>query len=396
MASLDGAGDRLDVFIVAGEASGDVLGAELMASMSRANSQIQFAGVGGPAMTSAGLTSHFLMSDIAVMGFLPVLIRLPLVLRRIRETADACIAANPDVLVIIDSPDFTHRVARRVRAKAPHIPIVNYVSPTVWAWREGRARKMSAYIDHVLAVLPFEPAVHRRLGGPECTYVGHPLVARLAEIQPGAAEATVREHERRILLLPGSRTSEVSRLMPIFRDAVANVQARVPDAQFILPAVPHLVPLLKRAVADWTVKPQIIEGQPGKLAAFRTARAALAASGTVTLELALAKVPMVAAYKVSRVEETIVRALVKVSTPILASLILGRDVVPFFLQDDATPDNLADTLVKLVTDSDARRRQLADFEALEHAMHVPGNAPSVAAADIVLRVARAGRQKKGA
>ena len=180
------------IALVAGEVSGDQLGFKLMRALREANPGVAFMGVGGDAMTAEGLSSLFPMSDIAVMGILPVLARLPTLLARIRATADAIIAARPDALVIIDSPDFTHRVARRVRAALPGLPVVDYVSPTVWAWRPGRARKMRGYVDTVLALLPFEPEAHRRLGGPDCVYVGHPLIERLSELRPDAGEARRR------------------------------------------------------------------------------------------------------------------------------------------------------------------------------------------------------------
>ena len=206
------------VWLVAGEKSGDELGARLMAALREATAgKIELSGVGGEAMEAAGLASLFPMTDIAVMGIFPVIARLPTLLRRIRETAGAIVAARPDVLVIIDSPDFTHRVARRVRALLPDLPIVDYVSPTVWAWRPGRARAMRGYVDHVLALLPFEPDAHRRLGGPPCTYVGHPLVERLGDLRPDAVEARARDAGPPcVVVLPGSRRSEIAALLATY------------------------------------------------------------------------------------------------------------------------------------------------------------------------------------
>lgn len=374
----------LKLFVVAGEVSGDVLGAKLMRAIRERVPDVRFEGVGGAAMTAEGLTSLFPMSDIAVMGFLPVIKRLPTLLDRIRTTALLCEMSKPDALVIIDSPDFTHRVARKVRSHSPNIPIINYVSPTVWAWREGRAKKMRAYIDHVMAVLPFEPEAHRRLGGPACTYIGHPLIERFDVLRPGAGEQAQRETGRDILLLPGSRTSEVTRLLPVFGEAAALMQDAEPSARFFLPVVPHLAELVRNQVANWKVQPAIVEGEAGKFAAFRTARAALAASGTVTLELGLSGIPMVTAYKVSPIEKRIIQALVKVSTPILPSLILGRKVVPEFLQGEASAARLAEAMLPLIRGGAEREAQVAAFAALDEAMKVPGDNPSAAAARIVL------------
>jgi len=385
-------GGPLTVFLIAGEQSGDALGAKLIRALRQRRWNVRFLGVGGEAMEAEGLKSLFPMADIAVMGFVPVIKRLFTLLSRIRMTARAAIEAKPDVVVIIDSPDFTHRVARKLRAALPGVPIVNYVSPTVWAWRPGRAAKMRSYVDHVLAVLPFEPEAHQRLGGPECSYVGHPLIERFAELRPRPEDALTREFERHVLLLPGSRLSEVTRLMPVFGEAVARLAAAVPQASFSLPAVPHVADVIRAAMRDWPVKAEIVIGEQAKWTAFRRARAALAASGTVTLELGLAQVPMVTAYKVSPIEKKIIEALVTVSTPILPSLILSEKVVPEFLQEAATGEALAGALLPLVTGGPERSAQLAAFDRLDAAMAVTGGNPSAAAAEIVLYYAENGRR----
>ena len=375
----------MKVFIVAGEPSGDALGAKLMRALRQSRWNVQFEGVGGAGMEAEGLKTLFPMADIAVMGFLPVLRRLPTLLNRIKVTAEACIAAAPDVVVLIDSPDFTHRVAKKVRRAAPSIPILDYVSPTVWAWRPGRARAMRAYFDHVLAVLPFEPEAHARLGGPPCSYVGHPLIERFGDLRPRPEDALQRAFERHVLLLPGSRMSEVTRLMPEFGEAVARIAAAVPGADFSLPVVPHVEGAIREAIRSWPVKPLLVFGEQAKWTAFRRARAALAASGTVTLELGLAQVPMVTAYKVSRIEQAIIEALVTVSTPILPSLILGEKVVPEFLQEQANGATLAEAMIPLLADGPERQAQLAAFDRLDTAMQVPHASPSEAAAAIVTR-----------
>ena len=232
----------LRVALVAGEHSGDQLGFKLMRALREARAgEIAFSGVGGEAMEAEGLKSLFPISDIAVMGILPVLARLPTLIARIRETAAAIVAARPDALVIIDSPDFTHRVARRVRAALPSLPIVDYVSPSVWAWRPGRAKAMLAYVDCVLALLPFEPEAYRRLSGPRCVYVGHPLIERLDELRPDADEARRRAAwPPLIVVLPGSRRSEVTRLMADFGGALAVLRRSVGPISLVLPTLPHI------------------------------------------------------------------------------------------------------------------------------------------------------------
>ncbi|HEY0441009.1 MAG TPA: lipid-A-disaccharide synthase, partial [Xanthobacteraceae bacterium] len=357
----------LRVFIVVGEPSGDLLGAQLMRTLqARLGDAVSFGGVGGDAMAAAGFSSIFPLGDTALMGFAGVATGLRRIMRRIREAADAVIAAQPDVLVIIDSPDFTHRVARRVRAAAPNISIVNYVSPSVWAWRPGRARKMRGYIDHVLALLPFEPDAHARLGGPPCTFVGHPLAERVQELRPDPDEARRRgAHPPVLLVLPGSRHGEVRRLLDPFGEAVRRVRGRLGEVEVVLPTLPHLVDEVRAATQPWDVRPTIVVGEDDKHAAFRIARAALAASGTVTLELALAGVPTVAAYRVASIEAVILRRLIRVPSVILANLVLDENVVPEYLQEACTPENLADALLRLLPDTPERTRQVQAFERLD-------------------------------
>lgn len=384
-------GAPLDVFLVAGEPSGDQLGFKLMRALRQAaQGDVKLRGIGGEAMSGEGLSSLFPMSDIAVMGLLPVIKRLPLLLARIRQTADAIIADPPDVLVIIDSPDFTHRVARRVRAALPQLPIVDYVSPSVWAWRPGRAPAMRAYVDEVLALLPFEPAAHARLGGPVCTYVGHPLIERLAEFRPNAEELRARESNPPLLVvLPGSRRSEIERLMDMFGQAVAQTVAHTGPLDVVLPAVSHLAPLIAEKARSWAVQPRIVLGEAEKYAAFRGARAALAASGTVTLELALAQVPMVVGYRVSRIE-ALARFLVVASSIVLPNLILGENAIPELVQEDCTALALSEALIPLLTGGPQRDAQTLALSRLDDLMLLPdGDTPSARAARAVL--GRAGR-----
>jgi lipid-A-disaccharide synthase len=388
----------LSIYLVAAEESGDVLGAALArALIAAAGGTLCLAGVGGRAMATAGIASPFSIDALSIIGVSAIPRRLPTILRRIRETADAVIAARPDALVIIDSPDFTHRVGRRVRSHASAIPILDYVSPSVWAWRSGRARAMRQYVDRVLAILPFEPAVHARLGGPQCTYVGHPLIERLSELRPNADEARRRHTDPPVVLvLPGSRGSEIRRLLAIFGEALALTVARTGAIELVLPTVPHLMAQVRAGVAGWAVKPRIVVEPAQKWAAFRNARAALAASGTVTLELALAGVPTVAAYRVTLLEELIARLIrlrARLPSVILANLVIGENVVPEFLQRDCTPQRLADALVPLIAETPQRSRQIEGFARLDRIMAVD-EPPSAKAAAIVLDVARHGRRDR--
>lgn len=383
------------IFLIATEPSGDHLGAALMKELRhRFGNEVAFAGIGGREMEEQGIVSPFPIGDLAIVGFAAVVKQLPMLMRRIREAAEAVIQAQPDILVIIDSPDFTHRVARRVRKANPSIPIIDYVSPTVWAWRPGRARMMARYVDHVLAVLPFEPDEHRKLGGPTCTYIGHPLVERLDTLRPDAQEAQRRETPPPLLvLLPGSRRGEIRHHMPVFGETLATLREQGLAVEAVLPTLPHLVDAVREAVAQWPVQPRIVTTEAEKQAAFRNARAALAKSGTVTLELALAGVPMVTLYRGGAVEAWIARRVVRVSSIILANLVIGENVIPEFHQEECTARNLAPALLDILNDTPQRRHQLEAFAKLDRIMATGGRSPSERAADIVVQEMKS-RQSK--
>jgi lipid-A-disaccharide synthase len=374
------------VFLVAAEESGDRLGAALIGALrERTGGTIAISGVGGRDMARAGVPSPFPIDDLAIVGFSALPRRLPLIVRRIKETADLVIRAKPDVLVIIDSPDFTHRVAKKVRAADPTIPIVDYVCPSVWAWRPWRARSMRRYVDRVLALLPFEPAILQKLGGPSCAFVGHPLTERIATLRPNADETRRRMSDPPVvLLLPGSRGSEIKRMLPVFGDAIAILERQTGPLEITLPTVPHLRDRVEAAIANWPRKPRIVVDQQEKYAAFRIARAALAKSGTVTLELALSGVPTIAGYRVSLAEEIVARLMINVPTIILANLVIGENVVPELLQRDCTAGHLAQALGPLLSNSPERRRQIEAFGRLDSIMEIGKRTPAFGAADGVL------------
>jgi lipid-A-disaccharide synthase len=378
---------RLRVALVAGEPSGDQLGFKLMRALGeQTGGGVDFLGVGGDAMAAEGLNSLFPLADVAVMGFLPVIKRLPTLVDRIGRAAAAIVAARPDALVIIDSPDFTHRVARRVRRALPGLPVIDYVSPSVWAWRPGRARAMRAYVDCVLALLPFEPEAHARLGGPRCVYVGHPLIERLAELRPNEAEAERRAAAPPLVLaLPGSRRSVIERLMADFGAAIAAAEREAGPLEVVLPTLPHVESAVSALAARWPRPPRVVVGEAEKFAAFRSARAALAASGTVTLELALAGVPLIGAYKVSALEAPLRPLVTLPFSVLLPNLVLGEAAIPEFLQRDCQPQALAKALAALIGDGPARSAQLAALETLDARMRLAdGRAPSAHAAAAAL------------
>jgi lipid-A-disaccharide synthase len=382
------------IFLIATEESGDRLGANLMKVLrQRLGGAVRFEGVGGRSMAREGLTSLFPIEELSIIGFAAVAKQLPKILRLIGQTTDAVTRASPDMLVIIDSPDFTHRVARQVRARDPSIPIVDYVSPSVWAWRPGRARAMRKYVDHVLALLPFEPEEYKRLHGPPCSYVGHPLTEQLGALRPGPEEQQRREQQPPVLLvLPGSRRSEIRHHMAIFGRAMRLLQADGVAFELVLPTMPHLQELVAAHVKGWKVAPRIVIGEQEKRAAFRVAHAALAKSGTVTLELAIAGVPMVTAYRAGAIEAWVLQRAINVPSVILANLVIGENVIAEFLQNDCRPEKLARALREVMTDTPARQRQVEAFARIDSIMTTGSKSPSVRAADIVLATMRKPRR----
>src|SRR5262245_6577008 len=388
---------ELRLFLVAGEHSGDALGARLMGALDQGRGgRIRYLGVGGAEMAAAGLSSQFPIDEVAVMGPLAILARLPRIMRRIASTAAAAVVAEPDAVVIIDSPEFTHPIARRIRRRRPEIPIIDYVSPSVWAWRPGRALKMRAYVDHVLALLPFEPEAHARLRGPPCTYVGHPLIERLPWIRgldprPLARRLGLAADTQLLVMLPGSRRSEVGRLLGTFGETVQRLRERGRKFEVAIPVVGSVRRLIEAGVAHWPRAPHFLESEADKFSAFRLARAALAASGTVSLELALAGTPMVVAYKVDPVAAPALRRLITAPSTVLPNLILGTRAVPEFHQEQCTPAKLANALVQLIDQGDVRDRRLKALAEVPDRMRLPRGTPSQAAAEIVLNYAEMGR-----
>ncbi|MGI9382142.1 MAG: lipid-A-disaccharide synthase [Methyloligellaceae bacterium] len=381
--------DGLHVFLVAGEHSGDQLGGKLIPAIRQAaDGPVTFSGVGGEAMAAEGCPSLFPLADVAVMGPMEIMPRLATIVRRVYQTVNAAVAARPDVLVILDSPEFTHPVAKRIRRRLPSLPVIDYVSPSVWAWRPGRAHRMRRYVDHVLAILPFEPSVHQRLGGPECSYVGHPLIERLDWIRSLDAQELADELDlpgtRPVLVvLPGSRTNEVRRLMEPFGQTLRRLRQRYGELDVVIPVVDSVRHLIESALDSWPVRPHLVQGERRKFQAFRLARAALAASGTVTLELALSGAPMVVAYRMEFLAARL-RWLVQVPSIVLPNLILEENVFPEFIQEDCTPDALAGALAPLLEGGAVRDRQLEGLKGLAERMTLPSGTPSERAAQIVL------------
>ena len=361
----------LKIGIVAGEESGDLLGADIVAALTAATSrEVELIGVGGRHLEAQGLRSLFPAGDIALMGFSAVFRDLPRLIRRIGETARAIVAARPDCLITIDSPDFTLRVAKKVRAADPSIPTIHYVCPSVWAWRPGRAVAMKSYVDHILCILPFEPEALTRLGGPAGTFVGHRLASDPGVLAAAAAQEehdAPQEREKVLLLLPGSRRGEVSRLLGPFGDTVSILRSRGHALKLVLPTVPHVVDLVASTVAKWDVKPEVVTDPAGKWMAFGQADAALAASGTVALELALARVPLVSCYKLDPIARTM-QGLITTWSASLPNLIADRTLVSEVFNEYVRPQWLARHIEGLFADGGLRRWQKEGFAEVARRM----------------------------
>ncbi len=378
------------VFLVAGEPSGDRLGGALMEGLRELVPDVSFDGVGGPLMQAQGMTSLFPMSELSVMGLVEVLPKFFHLKRRIAETAQAVLQTKPDVLITIDSPDFSLRVAKLVKAETD-IRTVHYVAPSVWAWRPGRADKMAKVIDHVLALLPFEPPYMER-AGMECDFVGHPVVN-----EPVASDQDIASFRATydlgdapvILALPGSRKGEVDRLAPVFGQALALFLKDRPSHRVVVPTVAHMVEAVSAHVRDWPGSPVVVDprdlpsdqAQAQKRAAFASADLALAASGTVSLELAAQATPMVIAYNLNWLTQQIAQRMVKLDTVTLLNLVSDSRTVPECLLDDCQPDTIAAALQEVSSAPDAQQQAMTlTMERLGRG----GEAPGLRAARAVL------------
>jgi len=382
------------IYLIAGEPSGDRLGARLMAALKAEHpGPVRFRGIGGEMMAREGLTSLFPITDLAVMGLAEVLPRLPRLLRRIRETVDDIITSRPAILVTIDAPDFSLRVARHVKAKDAAIPLLHYVAPSVWAWKAGRARKMAGYLDGVMTLLPFEPDYFTGVGL-AADFVGHPVLESAIDQADGWAFRTrhgLAADARVICLLPGSRAGEIERLMPILRQTAELLGDRYPDLAYVLPTVSHMEARVRKRLVGWSRQPIVVTGEAEKFDAFAASNVAIAASGTVALELAMARLPNVIIYKFNPVTSWLARKLVKSKYVNLVNILLDEEAVPELILENCRPEWIADATSKLLSDAEAvgrQRRRLGD--ALEKLRH-GGLSPSRAAAAVVLRTIKKGR-----
>ena len=380
----------MKVFVIAGEPSGDALGGALMEGLRVLAPEVTFDGVGGPAMQEQGLSSRFDMSELSLMGLVEILPKYAHLKRRVREMATAVVNTQPDVLITIDSPDFCLRVADIVRGQCK-VPCVHYVAPSVWAWRPKRAQKMSHSVDHVLALLPFEPP-YMEAAGMTCDFVGHPIATASqadaaqigmfrAQFAPGASPL--------ILALPGSRKSEVTRLSPVFADSLKRVCAQHPGARVVVPAAAPVASLVRDLVASWPGDPIVLDPRgrdpelvrAEKLAAFGAADVALAASGTVSLELAAAQTPMVIAYDMNWLSRKVVSRMLQVDTVTLVNLVSETRAVPEFIGADCRAELIAPAIEAVLQAPEAQDAAMA---LTMQRLGQGGEAPGLRAARSVL------------
>ncbi|MGE4350946.1 MAG: lipid-A-disaccharide synthase [Bdellovibrionales bacterium] len=383
-------------FLVAGEASGDLLGARLMAALKkRTGGYVRFAGVGGPRMEQEGLDLLFPQSDLAHMGLFELVRHLPLLLRRIHQTIDAVKKQKPAALITIDSPDFCFRVAKKLKGQG--IPLIHYVAPTVWAWRPGRAKKIAQFLDHLLALLPFEPPYFTKEGLP-CTFVGHPLVESAAG--QGNAERFrtkfgIGANVPLLAVLPGSRMGEVKRLLPIFCETVLRVRAQYPGLELMVPTVAHIEKRVREEMKNWGIPVHFTTNDEDKYDGFAACMAALACSGTVSVELAMSALPTVIAYKIGALTAFLYRRLIKTRFATLVNIMHDKEIMPEFLQEKCEPEKMAEAVLAYLSNPKVRQDKVKELTSIAQWLGRGQFVPSERAADTVWRVAFKGEGSKG-
>jgi lipid-A-disaccharide synthase len=376
------------IYIVAGEASGDALGARLVGALRGRRPDLTFAGIGGERLAEQGMESLFPMRELALMGLIEVLPNIRNLSRRMAQTVADITDRRPALIVTIDSPGFAMRLAERVKPLG--IPIVHYVAPQIWAWRPGRVKKVKERVDRILCLLPFEPVLFDNAGIP-ASFVGHPVLESGADGGDAArfrARHGIGAEERLLLAMPGSRRMEAKRLLPIFGATLRLLESRLPGLRPVIPVSPVVAELVREAAAGWPGRPILVETLAEKHDAFAAVResggAGLIKSGTSSLEMAVAGLPHVVTYRVNPITAAIIRRLVRVRFASLVNLLAEREIAPEYLQDRATPDALAEALHRLLTDPQAAAEQRAGLASVLDQLHPPGLAPSEAAAEAVL------------
>ncbi len=379
------------IFIAAGEVSGDLLGADLMAALKTKRAEIVFSGIGGDSMMvqDKNFTSLFDMADLSVFGIFPVLAQLPNIIKRMVQTINHICDTKPDVIVLIDNPDFMHFLAKRIRRRLPATPIICYVAPQIWAWRRGRAHKMKDFCDAILALLPFEPQVYQANDGPPCHFVGHSVATRYQQMDIATDFRTRHNIAARaplLCVLPGSRAAEVKRLTPIFGRVIKDLATRIPDLEICMPLVPHVAAQIKQHTNDWALQPHFTNTDKDKWAAFRASDAALAASGTVTLELTMTQTPMVVAYDMGNLTNFFALRIMQTPSVVLTNLILDKPLIKEFLGYAANVAAITPEIYKLLTDTTHNKAMRTALAPVQDMLLPATSTPAQAAADIVLKL----------
>jgi lipid-A-disaccharide synthase len=385
------------IYIVAGEPSGDLLGGRLMQALKeRMGGQVRFAGIGGETMAAEGLVSRVALSELAVMGVLEVLPAARRIFRRVAETVEDIQRQTPVALVTIDSSGFTWRIAQRLRKAGSTLPMIHYVAPMVWVWRGGRAKRMARWYDHLMALLPFEPPYFTAVGL-SCGYVGHSVVESGADRGDGAGfrrRHAIPDDAPLLTMLPGSRRGEVSRLLPVFAEVAQRIAQTHPNLRVVVPTTANVADTVEAALAAWPLSTIVLRGAAEKYDVFAASNAALAASGTVALELAMAKLPAVVTYRINPLTHAYVSRAVKVDYANLINVVLGREAVPELLQYEGTPEKLAAAVTRLLDDKEAASVQIAAGQEALRVLGYGGVSPALRAADEVL-AAIARKQQRG-
>ncbi|MCB2081394.1 MAG: lipid-A-disaccharide synthase [Rickettsiales bacterium] len=376
------------IYLIAGEASGDALGAKLMHALRECLPDIEFTGIGGTRMRKEGLNSLFPMEELSLIGFAEIIPHIPQLLKRIKETVNHILDNKPDILITIDAPGFNKRVVQQLRKRSNNLPkIVHYVAPSVWAYKPKRAETMAKLFDHLLVLLPFEPPYFKEVGLP-CTFVGHPIVEEPIRGGDGhafRAKYTIPETAPILLILPGSREGELQRLLPVFRMTLAQLQVKFPELHGVVLATPAFQERLEEEIKEWTQPTHVIASPEDKAGALAASTLALAKSGTITLELAMAGIPMVVAYKVNPVSAWMLRRMIRVPYVNLINIIRKETVIPELLQEACTPESLTEALGTLLEDDTKREHQR---QIIQETMHALGDgelpSPSEKAAKVVV------------
>ncbi|HEX3882538.1 MAG TPA: lipid-A-disaccharide synthase [Stellaceae bacterium] len=383
------------IFIITGEPSGDAIGGALIGALKeRTGGRVRVAGIGGERMAEEGLRSLVPLADLAVAGVAEVLPRAPLILRHVRETVAAIQAARPDAVVTIDSSGFTWRIAHRLRNAGETLPLIHYVAPMVWAWRANRARRVARWYDHLLTLLPFEPPYFER-EGLRSTCVGHPIVDSKAGAGDGArfrAAHGIAGDTLVLSILPGSRAGEVRRLIPVFGAALRLLEGMVGPFRVVVPTVENVAVAVEAGIRGWPGDPIVVRGTEAKYDGFAASRAALAASGSVALELAMARVPMAVAYRLTPATEFLLARVLRVRQVNLINLMLDRSLVPELVRYDCTPAKLAAAVATLIRDEAVRAAHVGGYDEAMRRLGAGGVSPSLKAADKILSIVAARRQ----